>query len=133
VRVSSYFHWRWRAATSAVIGASVLAIAACGSDDNPSTKVTTTTAPLVTTTTLPPETTTTVPTEYIVQKGDSLGKIAKKFNVTVADLVVLNAIANPDKISEGQRLKIPPPAGAATTVAPPPATTTAPAPATTTG
>jgi LysM repeat protein len=97
-------------------------------------------------TTLPPESTsTTAPQEYIVQAGDSLSKIAKMFGVSVAALVAANNIQNPDKITEGQRLKIPPPtttttAGAApppgaTTTAhagpPPGATTTAPPPPTT--
>jgi LysM repeat protein len=86
-----------------------------------------TTAP---TTTLPPATTTTVPTEYIVQKGDSLIRIAQQFGVTVAQLVAANNIANADQIQEGQRLTIPPPttvAGATTTTKPaaPAAPTTA--------
>jgi LysM repeat protein len=63
-----------------------------------------TTAP---TTTLPPTTTTTVPTEYIVQKGDSLIRIAQQFGVTVAQLVQANNIQNPDHIEEGQRLDDP--------------------------
>jgi LysM repeat protein len=86
-----------------------------------------TTAP---TTTLPATTTTTVPTEYIVQKGDSLIRIAQQFGVTVAQLVQANNIQNPDHIEEGQRLTIPPPttvAGTATTSKPaaPAAPTTA--------
>ena len=124
--MSSYFQWPWRPAPSAVIAASALVLAACGGGGGSSAKTTVaTTVAAATTTTAPPATTTTVPTEYVVQKGDSLGKIAKKFNVTVADLVVLNAITNPDKITEGQRLKIPPttvattvPAAATTTVRP---------------
>jgi LysM repeat protein len=76
-------------------------------------------APLRTTvappTTLPPTTTTTVPTEYIVQKGDSLTRIAQQFGVTVAQLVAANSIQNPDHIEEGQRLTIPPTTVASTT------------------
>jgi len=74
------------------------------------------------TTTLPPTTTTTVPTEYIVQKGDSLIRIAQQFGVTVAQLVAANNIQNADHIEEGQRLTIPPPttvAGTTTTSKPP--------------
>jgi LysM repeat protein len=72
-------------------------------------------------TTLPPATTTTVPTEYIVQKGDSLIRIADQFGVTVAQLVAANNIQDADHIEEGQRLTIPPP-----TAAPNPGTTAAP-------
>ena len=111
-----------------------------GGDDKPKT----TTTPLPTlppTTAAPAATTTVVPQEYIVQSGDSLSKIAKMFGVTVAALVAENGIQDPDKIVEGQRLKIPapttttsaggaaPPPGATTTAAPTtaaPTTTTAP-------
>jgi LysM repeat protein len=131
--VSSYSQWRWRAGTGVVIAANALVLAACGGGGSSSATTTTSTVAPASTTTAAPATTTTVPNEYIVQKGDSLGKIAKKFGVTVADLVGLNGITNPDKIVEGQRLKIPPPpattvppattAGAATTVKPAPSTT----------
>ena len=121
--------------------AAVLAIAlavatpACGMIGGDDDKGNTTTTPLPTlppTTTVPPTTTTAVPQEYIVQSGDSLSKIAKMFGVTVAALVAENALPDPDKIVEGQRLKIPTPttttsAGGA---APPPGATTV-APATT--
>jgi LysM repeat protein len=75
-------------------------------------------------TTLPPPTTTTVPTEYIVQKGDTLSRIAQQFGVTVAQLVAANNIQDPDHIEEGQRLAIPLPTAA--TSAPNPGTTAAP-------
>ena len=39
-----------------------------------------------------------------VAYGDTLSGIAKLFNTTVADIVRLNAIANPDRIYPGQRL-----------------------------
>lgn len=60
--------------------------------------------------------------EYIVQRGDTLTKIAERFGTTVAAIVALNGIENPDKVAEGARLKIPP-AGAtdattSTTLAP---------------
>jgi LysM repeat protein len=64
--------------------------------------------------TLPPTTTTPVPTEYIVQKGDTLSRIAQQFGVTVAQLVAANNIQDPDHIEEGQRLAIPPPTAATT-------------------
>lgn len=43
---------------------------------------------------------------YTVQSGDSLGKIAKKFNTTVDALAKLNGIKDINKISVGQKLKI---------------------------
>ncbi len=43
---------------------------------------------------------------YTVQRGDTLSKIALKFNVTVSYLVNLNGIRNPNLIYVGQILKI---------------------------
>jgi len=62
---------------------------------------------------------------YIVQPGDTLSRIAARFNTTVATLAQLNGIANPNSIRYGQRLII---SGAnpapAPTPVPPPVTTT---------
>jgi LysM repeat protein len=65
--------------------------------------------PIVTlsTTTTIAITTTTVQTFYTVQRGDTLGKIAKAFQVRLADLQALNGITNPDDIQAGQTLQIP--------------------------
>lgn len=46
-------------------------------------------------------------TEYIVQRGDTLSKIARRFGVTVQSLVETNSIENPNLIRVGQRLMIP--------------------------
>lgn len=46
------------------------------------------------------------PIRYAVQKGDTLTKIAKKFNTTVAKLVEVNKISNPNRIIVGQVLTI---------------------------
>ena len=43
---------------------------------------------------------------YMVQKGDSLWKIAKKYCTTVADIAAVNEIENPDLIYPGQKLLI---------------------------
>jgi LysM repeat protein len=51
----------------------------------------------------PPKTETT----YTVQRGDTLGAIAKKFGTTVNALASANNIANPSLIRVGQVLKIP--------------------------
>nr|WP_221320296.1 LysM domain-containing protein [Chitinivorax tropicus] len=44
---------------------------------------------------------------YVVARGDTLTKIAAKFNTTVDALASLNHIANPDHISVGQSIKVP--------------------------
>lgn len=48
-------------------------------------------------------------TEYIVQKGDTLFSIAKRFNVKMSDLQAINNIADPNVIKVGQKLIIPAP------------------------
>lgn len=44
---------------------------------------------------------------YTVKKGDTLSKIAAKYGTTYQKLASYNGIANPDKISVGQVLKLP--------------------------
>lgn len=46
-------------------------------------------------------------TMYTVKKGDVLGKIAAKHHTTVQKIMKANALKSPDKIREGQKLKIP--------------------------
>lgn len=45
-------------------------------------------------------------TLYVVRKGDTLWKLAKKFNTTVEDIAAVNDIENPDLIYPRQRLII---------------------------
>ena len=45
--------------------------------------------------------------EYVVQKGEYLSNIAKKYGVSVADIVKANKLANPDDVKPGQKLVIP--------------------------
>lgn len=52
-------------------------------------------------------TTTTVREFYIVKRGDTLGKIAKAFQVRLADIMAINGITNADDIQAGQELQIP--------------------------
>jgi peptidoglycan hydrolase-like protein with peptidoglycan-binding domain len=47
---------------------------------------------------------------YTVQPGDTLFRIARKFGVTVAEIVAANNIKDPNRINVGQRLIIPVPA-----------------------
>lgn len=44
---------------------------------------------------------------YVVVAGDTLGKIAEKYGTTVAELVKLNGIANPNLIYVGQKIMLP--------------------------
>lgn len=46
-------------------------------------------------------------TIYVVEHGDTLWKIAKKYNTTIDTLVQINDIDNPDVIKPGQKLIIP--------------------------
>lgn len=43
---------------------------------------------------------------YVVQKGDTLNKIAKKFSTTVDQIVYLNKLSNPNKIYVGQNILV---------------------------
>ena len=51
---------------------------------------------------------------HVVQRGETLGHIAQRYDVGIAKLTVANGIANPNRIYAGQRLVIP---GAANTTA----------------
>lgn len=46
---------------------------------------------------------------YVVQRGDFLRKIAQEFQVSIAQIVELNGLDNPNLIDVGQVLLIPPP------------------------
>lgn len=46
-------------------------------------------------------------TIYIVQRGDTLWNIAKRYNVTIDSIVQANNIADPNRIMPGQQLVIP--------------------------
>ncbi len=54
---------------------------------------------------------------YVVQKGDSLSKISKRFNVKLNAIVAANPGIKPDRIRIGQKVKIPGAAPAASAVA----------------
>lgn len=47
------------------------------------------------------------PKYYVIKSGDSLGRIASRFNVSVRDIVAMNHLANPNKIQPGQKLLLP--------------------------
>jgi len=67
----------------------------------------------------PPPPAPSTETIYIVQPGDTLSLIARRFNTTVAALAQLNGIVNANRILVGQRLTIPGTGGP--TTSPPPA------------
>ncbi len=45
-------------------------------------------------------------TVYVVKPGDTLWKIAKRFNTTIEDIVLINDIEDPDKIYPGEKFLI---------------------------
>jgi len=63
--------------------------------------------------TVPPTGTESTGTEYVVVKGDSLWKIAKKNGVTVKAIQAANPGVDPAKLKVGQKLSIPGATGAA--------------------
>ncbi len=66
-------------------------------------------------------------TSYVVQQGDKLSIIAKKYGLTVAQLQAANNISDVNRIKAGQTLVIPPKGAAAAPAATPkPGTTPAP-------
>ena len=52
-------------------------------------------------------TTSSGPKTYVVQKGDTVAKIARENNCTYEELVKLNNIKDPKKLQPGQPVKIP--------------------------
>ncbi|MGQ9490967.1 MAG: LysM peptidoglycan-binding domain-containing protein [Anaerolineae bacterium] len=54
-----------------------------------------------------PATTTATTSIYVVQAGDTLNAIARRFNTTVAELMRLNNLTNLDRIVVGQQLVVP--------------------------
>jgi LysM repeat protein len=54
-------------------------------------------------------TTTTPPATYVVQRGDTLTEIAKQFHTSVNAIVSTNQLDDPDDLTEGQQLTMPPP------------------------
>ena len=90
-----------------------------GSNSSSSTTI----AGVVATTTTVATGPTTAPRTYVVQSGESLFAIAMKFNLSAPALVELNKIKDPDRVSAGTELLLPPSngfvaIGASTTMAP---------------
>jgi len=58
--------------------------------------------------TIAPTTATVPPITYTMKRGDNLTVLARRFGVSIAAIVAINHLANPDHLAEGQRLVIPP-------------------------
>ncbi len=96
-----------RAVVAAVLAVAAVVGAACGTTDPASQERL---PPIQTTTPTTTTTTTTVaPSDflYVVQSGDTLGKIAERFSVTIAAIVERNGLSSADDIQAGQSLEIP--------------------------
>jgi len=81
-------------------------MSSCGEGDG----ALTTLPPIRTTTTTSSTTTTTAapqPRFYVIQRGETLSIIAERFGVTVASIVDLNGITNPDRVEAGVTIEIP--------------------------
>jgi LysM repeat protein len=72
----------------------------------PTAIVVATTVPTATRTTVPPVAT-QIPSTYVIQPGDTLSNIARRFNTTVAAIAQLNGIVNSNSIISGQRINVP--------------------------
>ncbi len=46
-------------------------------------------------------------TIYVVQEGDSLWKIAKKYYTTIEELLKINEIRDPDNLKMGDKIIVP--------------------------
>ncbi len=44
---------------------------------------------------------------YVVQRGDTLGAIARRYHTTITELARLNGLKNPDRLAIGQKLRLP--------------------------
>jgi uncharacterized protein YcbK (DUF882 family) len=47
------------------------------------------------------------PNEHIIAQGETLGKIAKDYGISISDLMAANELKNGDKIFFGQKLRLP--------------------------
>ncbi len=101
--------WRSRHALSICLCALIVAaIAGCDAGSGSSERLRLMITPVPTPTLTPLPLPTTGASQYTVQPGDTLSGIATRFGVTVDAIVRVNNIADPNSLSEGQALTIPP-------------------------
>ena len=96
-----------RLASIVLAAVCALTLVACGTTDPASQERL---PPIRTTVPTTTTTTTTIPLGqrfYTAKQGDTLGKIAAGFEVTVQSIVDLNGLSSPDAIQAGQTLEIP--------------------------
>jgi hypothetical protein len=93
------------AAASATPGAAIASTCACTPSPAPSGLDTP--GPRRTPTPLPTVEVTPAPFIYVIQPGDHLVNIADLYSVDIQDVMKLNGITNPNRISVGQQLLIP--------------------------
>jgi LysM repeat protein len=87
----------------------VIVVVAARRTSDRTRRVTATSSTVSTSSTTTATATTTTPLViYRVKRGDSLTKISNRFRVSISALVSRNHIANPNRLSEGQVLVIPP-------------------------
>lgn len=102
-----------RVAAVAIVAGIALPVAGCGrifGKTSSSASTTLATLPPTTTTTIPVPTTAAPPAEYVIKRGDTMRKIAAKFNTSVEAIMAANPkIKDASKIQAGQRIVIPPP------------------------
>jgi LysM repeat protein len=104
---------------AAIVAVTAAQPISAGSTESPSAAPTTTPIPAAATAlaadapkptaTAVPATATNAPAyvEYTIQKGDILYTIAKKYDVTIEDILAINRIARPESLSVGQVIRIP--------------------------
>ena len=87
----------------------VALIAGCSAPSRTRNVAATASSTVSTSTTAPKATTTTIPRiTYRVKRGDSLTTIAEHFHVSISAIVSRNHVADPDRLTEGETLLIPP-------------------------
>jgi LysM repeat protein len=94
-----------------LVGMVLVAALVAGCDSSPRTtsrpgRVSTT--PTLRTTVAATTTTTVAPSIYRIKRGDTLTRLAKQFRVSISDIEATNHLTNPDRLTEGQDLVIPP-------------------------
>jgi LysM repeat protein len=83
-------------------------VVACGGSHRSSGRGTTSSTRSATTAAAPTTPTTAPAITYHVKRGDTLSAIANHFGIPVSVIVSLNHVTNPDRLTEGQTLTIPP-------------------------
>lgn len=94
----------WLAAIVLVVFLAVAAVAAASSQDRSTAFTPRTASAQATVTTNGAQAGTII---HVVQRGETLAQIARRYGVGVAELARLNGIANPNRIFVGQALRIP--------------------------